>query len=141
MEITAPSQGYYYRTKPEEDVRIGFFLENTGTSALADVRFEINPSSPAWKFTLDPERVDWIKPGEKKEVTLTLTSDEPMEIGEYSLKIEASCELSGKPILAEQNFRVNVQGQTDVTLAAIIMGVLLLIIVGIAVVGIRISRR
>ncbi|MCZ6691355.1 MAG: NEW3 domain-containing protein [Planctomycetota bacterium] len=141
MELTAPSQGYYYRTKPEEDVRIRFFLENTGTSALADVRFEINSPSPAWNISLDPEKVDWIKPGQKKEITLTLTSDEPMEIGEYSVKIEATCELSGKPILAEQNFRVNVQGQTDVVLAAIIMGVLLLIIVGIAVVGIRISRR
>ena len=142
IEITAPAQGYYYRTKPEDDVEIRFFLENTGTSALADVRFEVKPSSRLWKHVLKPEKVDWIEPGKKEEIILTLSSDEPMEIGEYSLKLEASCELSGRPILAEaSSFRVHVEGQTDVTLAAILLGAFLVLVVGITVVGIRISRR
>lgn len=142
MEITAAAQGYYHQIKPEEDVHIRFFLENTGTSLLADIRFEVKPSSPEWKYTLDPPKIGSIEPGEKEEVRLTLTSEMPMEIGEYGLKLEASCELSGKPILAEApNFRIHVEGQTDITLAAIILAALLTLVVGGAVVSIRISRR
>ena len=140
MQISA--RGYYYRTKPADEVEIRFFLENTGTSRLDDIHFEIIPSDPMWRYRLEPEKVESIEPAQKAEIKLVLHSETPMEIGEYSLEVEATCELSGKEILAEEDsFRIHVEGETDVTLAAVILGTFLALVIGIAVMSIKISRR
>ncbi|MFH1539261.1 MAG: NEW3 domain-containing protein [bacterium] len=116
-------------------------LNNTGSVKLANVHF--NTEKPyEWRVTYNPDTVKEIRPRQEKNIAVTIEHPEEAEVGAYEIKVEAETEYEGSTVKTDQkNIRIQLSGKTNLAGTAALIGVLILIVIGIAVFTVKLSRR
>ena len=124
-----------------EPVTLKFNVLNSGTLELRRVTPELDLPLE-WEGTLDPTEVAVINSGEKALYTAHINPPPEVEVGEFPVRIEAEGHSGVEIVEAEEKtFTVRVAAQSNITGTAILVGVLVVLVIGIAVASIKISRR
>lgn len=113
---------------------VSIFLKNTGTATLKNVKFTAyKPEN--WKVEFKPEVIPVLEPKEIKQVEATITPADEALVGDYSVNIVADGEKAAKNL----EFRVSVKAST--TWGWIGLGIIIIVIAGLAFMFRWIGRR
>jgi uncharacterized membrane protein len=131
----------FKEVKRGQPIDFRFTLLNSGTLALRSVTPKLNLPTE-WEADVDPKSVPLIDPGDQSVVSLHLRPPKDVSVGEYTLKIGAEGNSGIENINAlEKNFTVRLAAESNVTGTVVLVTVLVVLVLGIAVASIKISRR
>lgn len=131
----------YFEIQMGEPIKTRMKLKNPGSVKLSNIRF-ITDKPYEWRVTYDPASVREIKPRDEVSVDVTIEHPEEVEVGAYEIKVKAETEFEGGTVQTDQkNVRIQLSGKTNIAGTAALIGFLILIVVGIAVFTVKLSRR
>ncbi len=127
-EATAGDDNYFTMT-----------ITNTGTAPLEKINFSSSVSgSPAgWSVTFNPAKIDSLAVGDKREVQVNIKPARKTIAGDYMVNISADTE--AKNAFASASIRVTVLVPT--VWGWVGVGIVILVIAGLAVLFMRLGRR
>lgn len=122
------------RVSVDSPSKITLVLRNTGTAPLPNVTFS-SYKPDGWEVTFDPDKLDTLPVGETKEVNMTIKPSNRALAGDYMVTVTAS----GSQASESKEIRVTVETPTTWGLAAV--GAIAVVVLGLAFVFARFSRR
>lgn len=140
-EIEVFVQNAFQTIKIGEEVNMTATLQNIGTRDLVDIRMIVDVNTD-WKYTVVPEVIRSLARNEEKEIQLTLSPPADIGVGEYQAKLNAEVTVDNRKFEArDRSITVQVESQTQMSVTTLLFGALILLMIGIVIVTIRISRR
>ena len=140
-EIEVFVQNAFQTIKIGEAVNMTATLQNIGTRDLVDIRMLVDVNTD-WKYTVVPEVIGSLARNEEKEIQLTLSPPADIGVGEYQAKLNAEVTVDNRKFEArDRSITVQVESQTQMSVTTLLFGALILLMIGIVIVTIRISRR
>lgn len=140
-ELLIRSPQLFYSIKPDESVHMSIEAVNEGSHRLDNVELKIDlPLN--WSKEISPTSISSLEIGEDKRFNLTFTPPENISVGKYQLRLRTSAMSGNQPVNGEDK-TVTIEIQTGTNLFAVIVIAFLIIglVGGIVVFGIRLSRR
>ena len=139
IEVFVPNA--FQTIKIGEAVHMTATLKNIGTRDLVDIRMLVDVNTD-WKYTVIPEIVSALERNEEKDIQLTLSPPSDIGVGEYQAKLNAEVTVDNRKFEArDRSITVQVESQTQMSVTTLLFGALILLMIGIVIVTIRISRR
>ena len=139
IEVFVPNA--FQTIKIGEEVNMTATLKNIGTRDLVDIRMLVDVNTD-WKYTVTPEVIGSLGRNAETEIQLTLSPPADIGVGEYQAKLNAEVTVDNRKFEArDRSITVQVESQTQMSVTTLLFGALILLMIGIVVVTIRISRR
>ena len=139
IEVFVPNA--FQTIKIGEEVNMTATLKNIGTRDLVDIRMLVDVNTD-WKYTVTPEVVSTLERNEEIDIQLTLSPPADIGVGEYQAKLNAEVTVDNRKFEArDRSITVQVESQTQMSVTTLLFGALILLMIGIVIVTIRISRR
>ena len=139
IEVFVPNA--FQTIKIGEEVNMTATLKNIGTRDLVDIRMIVDVNTD-WKYTVIPEVIGTLARNEETDIQLTLRPPSDIGVGEYQAKLNAEVTVDNRKFEArDRSITVQVESQTQMSVTTLLFGALILLMIGIVIVTIRISRR
>ncbi len=139
IEVFVPNA--FQTIKIGEEVNMTATLKNIGTRDLVDTRMLVDVNTD-WKYTVIPEVIGTLERNEEIDIQLTLSPPADIGVGEYQAKLNAEVTVDNRKFEArDRSITVQVESQTQMSVTTLLFGALILLMIGIVIVTIRISRR
>jgi len=131
----------YMEIKPQQPVDLEADLHNDGTLTLFNVIPEISPPL-GWTAQVTPKNIEQLAPDEKHKIQIHLQPGPDAGLGEYETQIEARGQ-SGSDVIeaVEKRIKIRINAETNLIVTLMLVGGLVLLILGIVVFGVKLSRR
>jgi len=140
-EIEVVVQNTFQTIKIGEQVNMTTTLKNIGTRDLVDIRMLVDVN-PDWKYTVAPEVIGSLGRNEETEIQLTLNPPADITVGEYQAKLNAEVTVDNRKFQArDRSITVQIESKSQMSVTTLLFGALILLMIGIVIVTIRISRR
>ena len=140
-EIEVFVQNAFQTIKIGEEVNMTATLKNIGTRDLVDIRMLVDVNTD-WKYTVLPEVIASLERNEETEIQLTLTPADDIGVGEYQAKLNAEVTVDNRRFQArDRSITVLVESKSQMSVQTLLFGALILLMIGIVIVTLRISRR
>ena len=139
LDIMAPN--LFKEAEQDQPVSLKFNIMNSGTLVLRRVKATLDLPLE-WEGQVVPKEADSIAGGEKTLFTVNLQLPPDVEVGEYTVKVQAEGH-SGVEIIEalDKDFTVRIVSESSLTGTVILVGVLVVLVLVIAIASIKISRR
>ncbi len=143
LEILINNLYQEIKIKPNQAVDFRADLRNDGTLPLFNVTPEVTAQPLNWTARVDPNLIEKLEPGEKRQVIIHLVPAPDAGVGEYQAEFDARGRTGSEVIeaTAEKRLTVRISAETNVTAVAGLALGLVVLITGIVFVGVRLSRR
>jgi len=131
----------YHTTRAGAAVQVPIDLYNDGSRILNNVEITVDPPLN-WSKEVLPRLIETIEIGEEKRTMINLIPPEDVAAGGYEIRIRTSSLSDNKPIVGEdKTVTVEILQETDFGTTAVILLLLIGVIGGIVVFGLKLSRR
>ncbi len=139
IEVSAPT--LFSEIAPRDSVTATISLKNTGTRRLDNVK--LSAETPLdWTAELDPDIVPALEINRDTPVRLTIRPPRGVEVGDYEVRIKSESFAYNRRVPSEDKiYRVSVKAGTSLWGTLLLVGALLALIAGLAVLGIKLTRR
>ncbi len=95
-----------------------------------------------WSYETTSDTIARILPGEKEPITIALHPPAGLGVGEYDIRIEAVGWVGNEQVEAqEKDIIIRVEARARIVRNALVIGGVIALVIGVAVVSIRASRR
>ena len=108
FRLTTPNQLLSFEVGAGEEKKVTIVFINEGSEHIRDISCSVSPPS-RWDASVEPDKIDLVRPGETASVTLTVKPPANTLAGDYSLRVSAFTRAAGSESL---QFRVTVTKQT-----------------------------
>ncbi len=131
----------FHSIKADATAEMTIELVNEGTRRLDNVQVKVDQPLN-WSKTIEPTVIQTLGIGEEKQVRLSFTPPPTAEVGKYEMRVQASALSENQPINGEDK-SVTIEIQPDASFFGTALLVLLMLglVAGIVVFGIRLSKR
>ena len=135
------AQQLYYSVNPSGTVEMSIDLANEGSRRLDNV--EVKADVPLnWQKKIDPSVLSALAIGEEKRVVLQFTPPPEVAVGRYEIRLRTSGLSDNQPVNGEdKTVTVEIQAGTNILGTALIVVLILGLVAGMVVFGIRLSRK
>jgi len=131
----------YYSIRPEGTVQMTVDVVNEGTRRLDNIEVKADPPLN-WTKSADPAVVPSLGIGEERRITLTFTPPHDVPVGRYEVRLRSSALTDTRPVNAEdKTATVEISAGTNVLGTAVLVLLIVGVIAGIVVFGVRLTRR
>lgn len=140
-EILVRAPQLFHTIKPDETVDVNVEIVNEGTRRLDNVRVEADlPLN--WTDAISPDVIEKLDINEERRVNLAFTPPEDISPGRYEIRIRTTSLSDDQPIEGEdKTVTIQVEQRANVFGTFLLILVIVGLVVGIVVFGIRLSRR
>lgn len=140
-EILVRAPQLFHTIKPDETVEVNIEVVNEGTRRLDNVRIEADlPLN--WTDMIEPDVIERLGINEEQRVQLAFTPPEDISPGRYEIRIRTTSLSDNQPIEGEdKTVTIQVEQEANVFGTFLLILVIVGLVVGIVVFGIRLSRR
>ncbi|MGD8366643.1 MAG: NEW3 domain-containing protein [Desulfobacterales bacterium] len=124
LKVGTPDGLLSLSARQGKPANMSIYVRNTGSATNNGIKFlSFKPEN--WKVEFTPERIDSIKPGELKQVEVSITPASEALVGDYSVNVNVEGEKVSKPL----EFRVTVNASS--TWGWIGIGIIVLVVIGL----------
>ena len=121
-------------TQPGREGHMSLYVRNEGSAPQPEVVFlSFKPEN--WKVEFKPEKLTDVKPGDLKQVEVSIISAEGALVGDYSVAVS----VQGEKATDEVEFRVTVKASS--TWGWIGVAIIILVLVGLSIIFKLLGRR
>ncbi len=116
-------------------------LVNDGSHRLDNIEFDLDLPFD-WTYEIVPDHIPTLEIGRETRAAITLTPPVDIAPGKYNIRIRASAVTNGEPISGEdRTVTVEIRAETNLFGTALILILLLGLVAGVVVFGIKISKK
>lgn len=134
LEVGTPTGLLSLDARQGKPANLSFYVKNTGSAVNNNIRFlSFKPEN--WKVEFKPEKIPSLKPGELKQVEVTITPYSEALVGDYAVNIRVEGEKANKTL----EFRVSVKASS--AWGWIGIGIIVLVIGGLTFLFRKLGRR
>ncbi len=135
------AQQLYYAIDPSGTVDMSIDLVNEGSRRVDNV--EVNVDLPLqWSKTIDPQIISSLDIGQEKRVHLTFTPPREISVGRYEIRLRTTGLTDNQPVVGEdKTISVEIQAGSNILGTALLVILILGLVAGMVVFGIRLSRK
>jgi len=139
IEVSAPS--LYQEIRTSETVDLNLTVKNTGTRVVHNIHVSTeNPLN--WRAAVTPETVAQLEPNQEEVVKLKILPPSDVGVGDYEVKIRTDAISNNRKVpTQDQSDRIHVMAPPNIKATAALIGLLLVVVGGIVVFGIKLTRR
>lgn len=124
-----------------EALRVRVEILNRGTAAVQNIEPQIDVPYE-WQEQVDPILIKLLAPGERASVDIVAQPPETVTVGDYDLGIKARGQVGTEDVESnEKNITISMTAPSNMAANIFLVGLLVLMIVGIGLSSIRLSRR
>ncbi len=139
LRVKAPQ--LYFPIRRDQTVSAEIQLVNEGTRRLDNVEVTADPPL-GWDKEILPALVPALEVGEEATVELRFRPPAEVPVGKYEIRIRSTSFSDNQPIEGEdKTVSVEIRPRVRVAPSAILAGVMVLLIIGVVVAGVRLARR
>jgi hypothetical protein len=139
LEIVSPN--LFTEVKQGEEIWIKFNVVNSGTLVLRNIAAELELPLE-WDAALTPAKVAQLAGGQKALFKARVIPSADASVGESTVTVLAEGEFGTEVVEAkEKDFTIRIEAKGSITGTVVLVAVLVVLVVGIAVASIKISRR
>ena len=139
--IVVRAANFYQELKPGERVQMSLTVYNDGTRRLDNIK--VQAESPLnWTSAILPDLVPTLLPGKEETVSVTIIPPGDVSVGDYETTIKTEAFASNRKVDSEdKKIRIHIYSSANVFGTAALILLLVGILVGVVVFGVRLSRR
>lgn len=132
---------YYQEIRTGENLQFEAAIRNTGTRILHNIK--VNTELPFnWRADVEPDIIPELAINKEARVRLQVFPPADVTVGEYHIKVKTDAYASSRKVPTEdKDIRVNLVAPTNIWSTVGLIGVLLGLVTGIVVFGVRLTRR
>jgi uncharacterized membrane protein len=124
-----------------ETVTLEFELFNEGSHRIDNIAFDVELPLK-WSKELNPDLIESLEIGADHRVILTLTPPDDVSEGRYDIRLRSDAMSNNQPVVGEdKTFTIEVRSETNVLGASLIVTLLIGLVGGIVVFGVRLSKK
>jgi hypothetical protein len=116
-------------------------VRNSGTRRLDNIR--LSAESPLnWHVVIDPEVIRSLDINREQVVRLNISPAAEVGVGDYEIRFKTESFADNKRVQSEDKiYRVNVKSRTNLVVVGSLIGGLFLLVVGVVIVSVKLTRR
>ena len=139
IEVLAPT--LYHEIKTGEQVEMTITVKNSGTRRLDNIR--ITTDDPLnWKSEIEPNLISSLDVEKELQVKLSFIPPSDVGVGAQEVKIKTEAMADNRPVQTEdKTVRIQISAKTPLLGSLILIFLLIGLVVGIVIFGIKLSRR
>ncbi|MFH1940655.1 MAG: NEW3 domain-containing protein [bacterium] len=139
IEVLAPT--LYHEIKTGERVEMTITVKNTGTRRLDNIRITTdNPLN--WRSEIEPNLISSLDVEKEMQVRMTFLPPSDVGVGAQEVKIKTEALADNRPVQTEdKTVRIKISAKTPLLGSIILIFLLIGLVVGIVIFGIKLSRR
>ncbi len=131
----------FHTSKAYDAIAFTMDVVNEGTRRLDNVLVQVDPPLN-WDKSIDPPVISTLNIAEEKRVALNLQPPQNVSAGRYEIRVRTTALSDNQPVIAEdKTFTVEIQSETNLLGVALITMLVLGLVLGIVVFGVKLSRR
>jgi uncharacterized membrane protein len=140
-KLRVQSSQLFYSILPGDSATMTLDVLNEGTHRLDNIQVKLDMPNN-WTHRIEPALISALEISGESRVRLVFTPPEDVSPGKYEVRVRSSALSNNQPITGEdKTVTVEVQTQTSVLATVAIVLVVIGLVVGIVIFGIRLSRR
>jgi hypothetical protein len=139
--IEVQAVNLYHEIKVGENVNMEVRVKNAGTRKLNNIR--VYSDLPLnWRSEIQPELIASLEQDKEVVVTIKFLPPADVAVGDYEPKIKTECSADNRKVESEDKIvRIHVASKTNVLGISLLVLLLVGLLVGIVVFGIKLTRR
>jgi uncharacterized membrane protein len=139
LDMESTTGRFNTEATPGRDNFFKVAVVNSGTADVDKIVFssKVRGTPPGWSITFNPEKIDTLKVGDKREVEINIKPANKTIAGDYMVNL--SCEPEAKNAFASAEIRVTVL--TPTVWGWVGVGIVVLVVVGLVFMFMRLGRR
>ncbi len=140
-EIGIVARNLFHKANVGDLVSFNLSLENTGTVALERIGVDLTVPID-WSANVQPEKDIALAVGSEKQLAVEIVPAADVVAGDYEVKVAAITMHEGREVEATpKTMRIQIEGKSNFMIGAILMIALVGMVIGVAVLTIKVSRR
>jgi hypothetical protein len=139
--IQVRASNFYQEIKPGEIVRMNLTVYNDGTRRLDNIK--VRADVPLnWTSSVVPDLIPLLMPGKEEMMTVTITPPLDVNVGDYEVSIKTESYASNRRVESEdKRIRIHVAASMNILGTTVLILLLVVVLVGVAVFGVRLSQK
>jgi hypothetical protein len=135
------SNQLFQTIKGDEAARITMDLVNEGSNRLDNIEFQFDlPLN--WRKQVDPANISKLEINQDTTVHMTFTPPDNVSAGRYDIRVRTTGQSNGQPVTGEdKTVTVEIQASSSVFGTIIIVLLIVGLVAGIVIFGIKLSRK
>jgi uncharacterized membrane protein len=134
LEAGTPTGLLSLETEKGEPGNLSVYVKNAGSATIPNIEFlSVKPEN--WKVDFAPETIDYIEPGDLKQVEVSITPAEEALVGDYAVGLS----IRGEKASDDLEMRVTVKASA--AWGWIGIGIIVLVIIGLFGLFVTLGRR
>ena len=139
IEVSAPS--LYQEIRTGEPVALNLTVKNSGTRRIYNVHvateYPIN-----WRTKVSPDVLPVLEPSREEVVKVAILPPAEAGVGDFEVRIKTEAVDNNRKVQSEDKIdRIHVSSPTNLRGTLWLLGVLLLVVAGIVIFGVKLTRR
>ena len=140
-QLMVRAQVLTYTIKPDQSVSVSIDIVNEGSRRLDNIRVVADPPLN-WDDVVEPDVIPQLAIAQENKVTITLTPPPGVAPGNYDVRVRTTSLSEDLPIRGEdKTITIKVEQEANIFGTAVIVLLIVGLVTGIVVFGIRLSRR
>jgi uncharacterized membrane protein len=139
--IEVRASNFYQELKPDDRVQMKLTVYNDGTRRLDNIK--VQADAPLnWSASVVPDLIPSLLPGKEEEVSVTITPPGDVSVGDYETTIRTEAFASNRKVDSEdKKVRMHVASSANILGTAVLVLLLVALLAGVVVFGVRLSRK
>ncbi|MFQ6083655.1 MAG: NEW3 domain-containing protein [Candidatus Aminicenantia bacterium] len=139
--IEVQALNLYHEIKVGEKVDMEITVKNTGTRRLNNIR--IYTDLPLnWRSVVEPDLIPYLAQNKEQIVKISFIPPSNVGVGEHEPKIKTECIADNRKVESEDKIvRIHISAKTNILGISLLILLLIGLLVGIVVFGIKLTRR
>lgn len=139
--IQVRATNFYQELKLGEQVRMDLNVYNDGTRRLDNIKVQVD-APLSWTSVVSPDIVSTLAPGKEEEIFVVVTPPGGVNVGEYEATVKTESFASNRKVESEdKKIRIHIVSNSDIFGTGILVLLLVGVIVGVVVFGVRLGRK